>query len=164
MIKDLVKAFNQHVESQEDNKPKVRSLFFFTVELFLCGFSFSYKEITQMIKKVFKCGKHKKMNNPSELQSKLGIYCYSAPIFSYLLTHFGTNLTKRTPQWIEDWQKEGKEIFKFPEILPIKTKDELTTFFCKYVTECHGLLKEVTDVILPSFSALRAMNLSYSSV
>jgi hypothetical protein len=60
----------------------------FTVELFVCGFSFSYKEVIEMLKKVFKCGKNKKCTMLSELETKLFIYCYSCTIFSAVLINF----------------------------------------------------------------------------
>lgn len=88
MIKDLVRVFNQYIDSQDDNKAKIKTIFLFTVELFVCGFSFSYKELIDMIKKVFKSGKNKKSNFGFELESKLFIYCYSCTIFSTFLTHF----------------------------------------------------------------------------
>lgn len=105
MIKDLVKFFNMSVDSQEDKKPRIKTLFLFTVELFVCGFSFSYKELLEMIKKVFKCGKNKKINFSSELESKLSIYCYSCTIFSTFLNHFSEIFTKREPEWIDLWRK-----------------------------------------------------------
>lgn len=88
MIKDLVKSFNLLVESQEDNKAKIKALFLYTVELFVCGFSFSYKEILEMIKKVFRCGKMKKNTSNSDVENKLFIYCYSCTIFSAFLANF----------------------------------------------------------------------------
>ena len=85
-----------------------------------------------MIKKAFKAGKNKKNDFSSETENKLFIYFYSSTIFSTLLINFVQIFTRKTPKWIEKWKSEGREIFKYPETLPSKMKDELTQFFQKY--------------------------------
>lgn len=117
MIKDLVRTFSQLVDFQEDNntssnnnskdnKTKIKALFLYTVELFVCGFSFSYKEVLEMIKKVFKCGRNKKVmtGGNSEVENKLFIYCYSCTIFSAFLAHFSEIFTKRDTEWGQKWK------------------------------------------------------------
>jgi hypothetical protein len=66
IIKDLVKQFNNMYELPDDNKSKLKSLFLFTVELFVCGFSFPFKEINDMLRKLVKAGMKKKKNFNTE--------------------------------------------------------------------------------------------------
>lgn len=105
MIKDLNKVFNNSVESAEDNKTKLKAIFLFVAELFVSGFSFSYKEVIDMLKMIFKSGKFKKMNHASELEGKLFIYWYSSYTFVTFLLTFGDIFTKKVPVWVEAWQK-----------------------------------------------------------
>lgn len=104
-----------------------------------------------MLKKVFKSGKSKKVQHPSELETKLFIYWFSSNIFTTFIAYFAENFTKRTPVWINQWKEQGLEIIKFPEVLPAKAKEELTFFFTKYVSECFNILKEATEVTMSSF-------------
>lgn len=62
MLKDINKQFTIALESSEDNKHKLKSLLLFTTELFVCGFTFPYKEISEMLKKFVKAGTKKKNN------------------------------------------------------------------------------------------------------
>ena len=80
-------------------------------------------QVIEMIKKVFKCGRNKRIGGNCEVENKLFIYCYSSTVFSTFLGNFSEVFTKRDSEWVLHWREEGKELFKYPEVLPIKTKD-----------------------------------------
>lgn len=60
ILKDINKQFTSALESTDDNKQKLKALLLFTAELFVCGFTFPYKEISEMLKKLVKAGTKKK--------------------------------------------------------------------------------------------------------
>lgn len=62
LIKDLLKQFAVAYEAVEDNKPRLKALLLFTTELFVCGFPFPYREISEMLKKLVKAGTKKRSN------------------------------------------------------------------------------------------------------
>lgn len=62
LIKDLLKQFALAYEAVEDNKPRLKALLLFTTELFVCGFPFPYREISEMLKKLVKAGTKKRSN------------------------------------------------------------------------------------------------------
>lgn len=66
LLKDLMKQFANHYDSQEDNKPRLKALLLFTTQLFVCGFPFPYKEISEMLKKLVKAGTKKRSNFTTE--------------------------------------------------------------------------------------------------
>ena len=53
----------------------------FTTELFVCGFGFSYKEIREMLIKVFKSGNKKRNNIVNEVEKKLFAFYYNSECF-----------------------------------------------------------------------------------
>lgn len=66
LLKDLLKQFVNLYDSPEDNKSKLKSILLFTTELFVCGFPFPYKEISEMLKKLVKAGTKKRSNFNTE--------------------------------------------------------------------------------------------------
>lgn len=66
IMKDISKQFAAALESSEDNKYKLKSLLLFLTELFVCGFTFPYKEVSDMLKKLVKAGTKKKSNFTTE--------------------------------------------------------------------------------------------------
>ena len=62
LIKDLLKQFALAYDAVEDNKPRLKALLLFTTELFVCGFPFPYREISEMLKKLVKAGTKKRSN------------------------------------------------------------------------------------------------------
>lgn len=46
MLKDVNKQFALALDSPEDNKSRLKALLLFTTELFVCGFTFPYKEVS----------------------------------------------------------------------------------------------------------------------
>lgn len=62
MLKDVNKQFALALDSPEDNKPRLKALLLFTTELFVCGFTFPYKEVSEMLKKMVRAGTKKRSN------------------------------------------------------------------------------------------------------
>jgi hypothetical protein len=60
ILKDINKQFAAALDSSDDNKQKLKAILLFTTELFVCGFTFPYKEISEMLKKLVKAGTKKK--------------------------------------------------------------------------------------------------------
>ena len=66
LLKDLTKQFNLAYESSEDNKGRLKSLLLLTTELFVCGFPFPPRDISEMLKKLVKAGTKKRSNFSTE--------------------------------------------------------------------------------------------------
>jgi hypothetical protein len=66
ILKDISKQFASAVDSSDENKQKLKALLLFTTELFVCGFTFPYKEISEMLKKLVKAGTKKRSIFTSE--------------------------------------------------------------------------------------------------
>lgn len=74
----LKKLFEVLWESPEDNKNRLKAVIIFTTELFVCGFAFSYKEIREMLIKIFKSGNKKKNNIVNQVEKKLFAFYYNS--------------------------------------------------------------------------------------
>jgi hypothetical protein len=76
----------------------------FTTELFVCGFAFSYKEIREMLIKIFKSGNKKKNNLDNEVEKKLYAFYYNSECFVDFLINYWEQFTKLTPKWVVEWK------------------------------------------------------------
>lgn len=103
LLKDLHKQFANAYESPEDNKAKLKSLLLFITELFVCGFTFPYKDITELIKKMVKVGTKKKSSFNTEKEMRLFAYFYNCDAYSAFLVNFSTIFTQATPKWVQLW-------------------------------------------------------------
>ena len=105
IMKDISKQFSAALESSEDNKYKLKSLLLFLTELFVCGFTFPYKEVSDMLKKLVKAGTKKKSNFTTEKELRLFAYYYNCDSYASFLIHFGSIFTHVTPKWVARWKK-----------------------------------------------------------
>ena len=105
IMKDISKQFNTALESSEDNKYKLKSLLLFLTELFVCGFTFPYKEVSDMLKKLVKAGTKKKSSFTTEKELRLFAYYYNCDSYASFLIHFGSIFTHVTPTWVLRWRK-----------------------------------------------------------
>lgn len=105
IIKDLIKQFNNLYESPQDNKSKIKAIFLYTTELYICGFTFQYKDINQMMKKLVKVGTKKKNNFNTEKQMRLFAYYYNCDSYSSFLINYAMIVTSNLPKWAVKWKK-----------------------------------------------------------
>jgi hypothetical protein len=141
LLKDLHKQFANAYESPDDNKPKLKSLLLFITELFVCGFSFPYKDVNELLKKMVKAGTKKKNNFTTEKELRLYAYYYNCDSYSAFLLNFSTIFTHVTPKWLLAWREQGKPLAKYPDMIPAKIKEDITNiFFSNYISSCVGVL------------------------
>lgn len=119
----------------------------FITELFVCGFPFPYKEISEMLKKLVKAGTKKKTNFTTEKELRLFAYYYNCDIYVAFLKYFGTIFTVSTPRWMQKWAQEGKEVPQYPLMIPAKTREDFTNiFFTNYIASCNTVLEAAFEV------------------
>ena len=141
LLKDINKQFSVAFESSEDNKVKLKTLLLFATELFVCGFTFPYKEISEMLKKLVKAGTKKRCNFTTEKELRLFAYYYNCDSYSSFLIHFGSIFTQAAPKWLIKWRTQNADIPKYPEMIPSKLKEDITNnFFTNYVGSCVVVL------------------------
>lgn len=105
ILKDIQKQFAAALDSTEDNRQKLKALLLFTTELFVCGFTFPYKEISERLKKMVKAGAKKKNNFTTEKELRLFAYFYNCDSYASFLVNFGSIFTQTTAKWVLKWQK-----------------------------------------------------------
>ncbi len=121
----------------------------FTTELFVCGFTFPYKEVSEMLKKMVRAGTKKRCSFTSEKELRLFAYYYNCDTYAAFLINFGPIFTQATAKWVARWRSEGRECPKYPEMIPGKVKEEITNnFFANYVTSCLAVLESAFAVSL----------------
>ena len=82
----------------------------FTTELFVCGFPFAYREISEMLKKLVKVGTKKRNCFHGERELRLFAYFYNCDIYAVFLRQFGTVFTTARPRWMSEFVKNGGKI------------------------------------------------------
>ncbi len=106
--------------SSDDNRGQIKSLFLFAVELHICGLLIPLKDITDMIKDIFKSGVKKKIDSSGDAEiTTLFAYFYNSEAFSAFFSEFGEIFTNKVPS-------VRKTILRYPEIVPEKKKKDLT--------------------------------------
>jgi hypothetical protein len=127
----------------------------FTAELFVCGFPFPVKEISEMLKKLVKAGTKKRNNFHTEKELRLFAYFYNCDIYATFLSYFGTIFTTATPRWAESLP-EDKQPKRYPPMIPSKTREDFTKiFFANYITSCNAVLESSFEVSMKVPSASR---------
>jgi len=58
-----------------------------------------------------------------------------------MLGGYNEVFTSKQSSRVKQWQRMGLELRKYPELLPVKSKEQLTKFFEQYVREVAGILK-----------------------
>ena len=103
LLNDLKKQFVVAYEAPEDNKPRMRALLLFMTELFVCGFAFPFREISELLKKLVKVGTKKKNNFTTEKELRLFAYYYNCDMYASFLINYGPIFTLEVSKWIREW-------------------------------------------------------------
>ena len=136
----LLKKQLDGVLASEESRIRLKSIVHLMTELFVCGFPLPYKDMTELIKSVFNAGLLPK-DQLSDLEKKEKRYHFNIEIYSMMLGGYNEVFSSRQSSRAKQWQKNGLEVRKYPELLPLKSKEQLTKFFEQYVKEVTTVLK-----------------------